>query len=247
MGIFSTMRSAFVLAYMLSILWVRRNPLTLIHLIATPFTVLFLLSVVAGMEYITFALAGTIVMILVNTGGGLVGDAVWHRLTLKFQDILVASPIPRLSYILGLSLSQLFYSAPALIVLIGLLFGFGLGFQGGIVVIAVLILTWLAMSSLGFSVSTYLLNIRNAWQISALFTFGFAVLPPVFYPLDLIPPGFRLVAYAVPTTHSAILIREAAGFSLTASLNPLYSWLILAGYTLLFLGLALYKFRWREA
>lgn len=247
MGVLTSMRSALVLAYMLSILWVRRNPLTLIHLVATPFTILFLLWVVVGTEYITFALAGTIVMIMVNAGGGLVGEAVWYRLTLRFQDILVASPVSRLSYILGLSFSQLFYSSPALALLISLLFVFGLTFQGGLVIILVLILTWLAMSSLGFYISTYIMNIRNSWQISALLTFSFAILPPVFYPLALIPSSLRWIAYAVPTTHSAILIREAASLPLTIPLNTFYSWLVLVGYTTLFLGLTLYKFRWREA
>lgn len=118
MSIFTGVRSALVLNYMLSILWIKRNPLTVIHLLATPFAVLFLLCVVGGAGYVGFALAGIIVMVLVYVGADLVSEAVWHRLTLKFQDMLVASPISRLSYMLGLSLSRLLCSSLVLVLLI---------------------------------------------------------------------------------------------------------------------------------
>src|ERR687895_600920 len=102
------LKQVIIIAYMTGILWLRRNPLSLIFTAISPFSLLFILFIVSSGEYVQFAVAGSLVMALVGYGLAL------------GQDIFVASPVSSITYMLGLALSQLLYGLPALLVLISL-------------------------------------------------------------------------------------------------------------------------------
>jgi len=238
------LKAVFVLAYMFSILWIIRNLLSLIYLFFAPFTVLFLLYALVGSEVLPYALVGAYVMTLVQAGTGIIGDAAWHRLELKFQDIMVASPVSATAYMLAEALSELLYASPALLILSTLILQLKLDVFTFTTLLAITLLVWLSTSALGFFISTYMPNIRNAWQISLLVGLILAVLPPVFYPIERVPEPLLWLAYIPPTTHAAIILRDSIG--LTSSMNVTYSWLILLAYTIAFLLLATYRARWRE-
>ncbi|MEM3386737.1 MAG: ABC transporter permease [Nitrososphaerales archaeon] len=244
MNLLKTLRSIFILAYMFSILWIVRNLLSLIYLFFAPFTVLFLLYALAGSEVLPYALVGAYIMTLVQAGAAIIGDAAWHKLELKFQDMMVASPVSETAYLLAEALSELLYSAPALIILLLLILQFKLSVFTLFTLLAVALLVWLSTSSLGFFISTYIPNIRNGWQISLLLGLFLAVLPPVFYPIERVPEYLLWAAYLPPTTHAALLLRDSIG--LTSPLPLSYSWLILIAYTLTFMALATYRAQWRE-
>lgn len=244
MRLLRSLRSIFVLAYMFSILWIVRNLLSLIYLFFAPFTVLFLLYALVGSEVLPHALVGAYVMTLVQAGSAIIGDAAWHKLELKFQDMMVASPVSEAEYLLAEALSELLYSAPALLILSFLMMRLELSISALITLVAVTLLVWLLTSSLGFFISTYIPNIRNAWQLSLLISLVFAVLPPVFYPIERVPEQLLWVAYIPPTTHAALLLRDSIGY--TSPLPLGYSWLILLTYTAAFIVLATYRAQWRE-
>jgi ABC-2 type transport system permease protein len=238
------LRAVFVLAFMFSILWIVRNLLSLIYLFFAPFTVLFLLYALVGSEVLPYALVGAYVMTLVQTGSGIIGDAAWHKLELKFQDMMVASPVSETAYLLAEALSELLYASPALIILSTLILQlkpsvFTLG-----TLLSITLLVWLLTSALGFFISTYTPNIRNAWQISLLVGLMLAVLPPVFYPIERVPESLLWLAYIPPTTHAALILRDSIGLTSTTSIT--YSWLILIAYTIAFLLLATYRAQWCE-
>jgi ABC-type multidrug transport system permease subunit len=69
-------------------------------------------------------------------------------------------------------------------------------------------------------------------------------LPPVYYPLSVIPNWVRPLAYLAPTTYSAELIRIASGIS--KGDPALYVAGILA-YTFILIYFAGKRMRWREA
>ncbi|MEM0120938.1 MAG: hypothetical protein QW688_05810, partial [Thermoprotei archaeon] len=68
-------------------------------------------------------------------------------------------------------------------------------------------------------------------------------LPPVYYPITIIPGWLRPIAYLAPTTYSAQLIRIATGIS--KGDTALYTLGILV-YTLILIYLAGKRMRWRE-
>ena len=244
MKLLQNLRSIFILAYMFSILWILRNLLSLIYLFFAPFTVLFLLYALVGSEVLPYALVGAYVMTLVQAGSAIIGDAAWHKLELKFQDMIVASPISEAAYLLAEALSELLYSVPALIILSTLILQFNPNISTLSTLLAVTSLVWLLTSALGFYISTYIPNIRNAWQTSLVVGLILAVLPPVFYPIDRVPESLLWLAYIPPTTHAALILRDSIGFK--SHLNVSYSWIILILYTIAFLALATYRAQWRE-
>jgi ABC-2 type transport system permease protein len=101
-------------------------------------------------------------------------------------------------------------------------------------------------SSIGFFLSTYVLNTRSAFLTVSLISIILSVLPPVFYPLQLIPASFRWVAELVPTTHASVLVQSSVGLSSIPG-QVLLSWVALPAFTVVFLLLALFKAKWRES
>ena len=59
-------RQIFLIAYVTGILWLRRNPVSMVFSAMSPFSLLFVLFVVSNGEYIEFAVAGSLVMALVG-------------------------------------------------------------------------------------------------------------------------------------------------------------------------------------
>src|SRR5437879_13276194 len=114
---------------MLSITWLRRNLLSLVWLFATPFSLLFIITVTTGGRSFALGLIGSLLLVLSTVGTGLAGDATWYRLETKLQDFFVASPVNQLGYLLGIAFAGLFVSSPALVVLLRLLLYFRLRFS----------------------------------------------------------------------------------------------------------------------
>src|SRR3954470_5032291 len=95
-------KQIFIIAYMTGILWLRRNPMSLVFTAISPFSLLFVLFVVSGGQYIDFAVAGSLVMALVGYGLSLGQDISFYKTEYKVQDIFVSSPVSPLTYMVGL-------------------------------------------------------------------------------------------------------------------------------------------------
>ena len=122
-------RQVFLIAYMTGVLWLRRNPMSLVFTAISPFSLLFVLFVISDGQYIHFAVAGSLVMALVGYGLALGQDISFYKTEYKVQDVFVASPVSPLTYMVGLALSELLFGLPALIVLATLVVYFGSSFQ----------------------------------------------------------------------------------------------------------------------
>src|SRR6185503_294238 len=121
------LRQAFLIAYVTGILWLRRNPISLVFTAISPFSLLFVLFVVSGGEadIIELAVVGSLVMALVGYGLALGQDISFYKTEYKIKDIFVASPVSPLTYMMGLALSVLLFGLPALVVLASLVFYIG--------------------------------------------------------------------------------------------------------------------------
>ena len=104
-------RQVFLIAYMTGVLWLRRNPMSLVFTAISPFSLLFVLFVISDGQYIHFAVAGSLVMALVGYGLALGQDISFYKTEYKVQDVFVASPVSPLTYMVGLALSEPAYSA----------------------------------------------------------------------------------------------------------------------------------------
>jgi ABC-2 type transport system permease protein len=234
MSISRQLRAAVIIGYMLSITWLRRNLMSLVWLFATPFSLLFIITVTTGGRAFTLGVIGSLLLILSTVGTGLAGDATWYRLETKLQDFFVASPVNQIGYLLGIALAGLFFASPALVVLIPLLVYVGFPILALPIAILSLAGVWLFASAIGYLVSTFTANLRNGWQSGLLLSVIVGILPPVFYPAEILPHDVLPFAYAIPTTNAALLIRSAMG-----NAPNLPYWSPLTGALLIVVSLAL--------
>ncbi len=142
---------------------------------------------------------------------------------------------------------RLTFAAPALVILLAIVPSFTVTISSFMIpeILGVIFLTWITTSAIGFFLSTYVLNTRTAFLTVAFISIVLSVLPPVFYPLQIVPDQLKWIAELVPTTHSSVLIENAMGLPSTSS-QVLISWLVLPVFTIIFLSLALFKAKWTE-
>lgn len=235
------------MSYYIGVLPMLRIPTLLPFVFSTPFTILFILFVTGKGATIIYGIAGAITMTVSQQGLFLGADLTNLRIEHKFQSVVVASPVSPLTYMFSVAMSELAFAAPALVVLLAIIpyFTAGVSSLTLIEILAVVVLTWITTSSIGFFLSTYVLNTRTAFLTVAFISIILSVLPPVFYPLQIIPERLRWLAEIVPTTHSSVLIQSAVGLP-TAQSQISISWLALPVFTIVFLSLALFKAKWTE-
>ncbi|MFL6484625.1 MAG: ABC transporter permease [Nitrososphaera sp.] len=238
-------RQILLIAYMTGVLWLRRNPMSLVFTAISPFSLLFVLFVVSGGQYIHFAVAGSLVMALVGYGLALGQDISFYRTEYKVQDVFVASPVSPLTYMVGLALSELLFGLPALIVLATLVVYFGSVFSIPLLITTILLI-WGAMSAMGFFLSSHMLHMRNATQVISFVNVILAVLPPVFYSMNKMPDALRPLAYAVPTTHASLMLQQIMGIPTPADWSLEFGFAVQVAYLLAFIMLAKTKALWRE-
>jgi ABC-2 type transport system permease protein len=230
---------------MTGVLWLRRNPMSLVFTAISPFSLLFVLFVISGGQYIHFAIAGSLVMALVGYGLALGQDISFYKTEYKVQDVFVASPVSPLTYMMGLALSELLFGLPALVVLATLVVYFG-SLLSIPLLISTILLIWGAMSAMGFFLSSHMLHMRNATQVISFVNVILAVLPPVFYSIDIIPAVLRPLAYAVPTTHASLMLQYIMGMPTPADWSLGFGFAVQIAYLVGLITLAKTKAIWRE-
>jgi ABC-2 type transport system permease protein len=235
-----------VIAYTTGILWLRRNPLSLIFTAITPFSLLFVLFIISDGQYTQFALSGSLVMALVGYGLALGQDITYYKTEYKIQDIFVASPISPLTYMTGLALSEILFGFPALVVLLFLIFYIGVSLLYIPLLIFIILIVWISTSSMGFFLSSHMLHMKNATQIISFVNVFLAILPPVFYSINKLPEGLQHVAYIAPTTHASLMVQYAMGFDTPENWSVLIGISVQLVYAIGFIMLAKTHALWRE-
>jgi ABC-2 type transport system permease protein len=147
----------------------------------------------------------------------------------------------------GIAISEIVYSLPALTVLAVLAHYFlVLSPVGVLEFVAVLFLMFLASMAVGYTLSTFSSDIVQSFAFSRLLSTLFSTIPPVYYPITYIPLPFRYLAYFSPTTYAAELAQSAAGYlSLPVAIMVL-DWSVLIAVTVILFMIAKTKARWRE-
>jgi len=240
------LRQVAALVWFDGLLPLRRSPFSFVNFIISPLTILFFIYVFAGPSKAVFALSGGLIAVIVGSCIVLETEAAFLRLVVKLQDMFVSSPMSPVLYVVGLSLAQLLNGAPG-IALFSILISIDRPMtlvDWGIITLA-LVLTWALVSSLGFLISTFARDVRDLWVYSPLLNLLLAFVPPVFYPITLIPLPFRYLAYAVPTTYTGQMVQQATGIQSPSLANLGFDILGAVLYALLLLGLSVKYARWR--
>lgn len=241
------LRSLWAIVSMNGFLPMRRQPLFLVNTLASPFSFLFFLIIVGGTQYIVYGVAGGMVLTVLTIGTSLQADMTHYRQDLKFQEMVVASPVKAGTYVTGLALSEFVYSIPgmAVFVTLSILYGSYIPF-GGLVVFASLILLWIFATALGFTLATYFADVRETFMISPLISIFLSVVPPVYYPIAKLPEYLRPLAYLSPTTWAANLVQGSLGIVPISLVQGLEDGAVLLAAAAILFVVAWKKAQWRE-
>lgn len=230
--------------YINGLLALRRQMTILISISLAPLTFIYFLFLVSARSELPFGIVGAIVFTTVFTGNAMLNDAGYYRIEHRLQEIYVASPIRPISYIAGLACSELAFTIPPLVLLFALLY---LDIHASALELAIMVgivlLTWAMATSLGFMISSFFREFREIWPVASLIFNTISIIPPVFYPVTIIPGSIRWLAYAAPTTYSALLADTSLGLLNGPALIYLAGLVVSTG---IFMAIAAVFTRWRE-
>jgi len=178
--------------------------------IMTPLSILVVLTIYAGERGLAWGLAGGLIWAIASNGISLIGDAVYYRIALRFQQMLAAAPVSPLSYALGLALSAFIFSTPAVAIYVGALSYLGfLNLENSLSIAASLFMLWLSTAGWGYTASTLVRQMKYAWAIPNILSVLLSVAAPVYYPAYLFPTPF--LGLILPTGPTAVIIHSSFG------------------------------------
>lgn len=225
-----------------------RDPMLMVLLSLISFLpVLFIYVFNAGASAFQQSVVGAIVLSLAFAGIGSAQSVYFNKHWFRFQDIFVASRVSPITYAVGLSVSTLLVSMPALVIALAILALQPTATVLGILaVILVSAVTWMAMLLLGFVLGASTKNTRRANSLPQLLGLLLGFLPPVYYPLSTVPGYLQPLALAVPTTHAAELAKYYAGLITLPPYELWLGWLYLIGFVAVMVLLAATRAHWTD-
>ena len=222
-------------------------PVVLINTVLAPISFLLVVNFVSKGVLLSQAIEGAFIMSMFSSGMGLQSDLSHLKNDFKIQDMVVASPASPAAYVLGMALSEVVYSIPALATL-SILMGVFVHPTAAqaLALLAVIVLMFVTSVTIGFTLSTFSSDIVQSFAFSGLISILFTTLPPVYYPITYIPLPFRYLAYLSPTTYAAEIAQSTSGLLDLSALSFALAWVVLIAVTVVFAVLAVTKARWRE-
>lgn len=230
-----------------SIYEMRNYPVVLVNTVLSPLSFLILIFFVSHGRLLGEAVEGGLIMSMFSAGMSLQGDMSHLKNDFKLQDMVVSSPTKWSNYMIGIAVSEIVYSIPALIVL-GILGVYFIDISpiGVLQLIAVLFLLFLTSIALGYTFATLSSDIVQSFAFSRLLSTLFSTLPPVYYLITYIPTPWRYLAYLSPTTYAAELAQNAAGYLPLSNTMIWINWIVLILVTISLGFVAKTQARWRE-
>ncbi|MCI4364101.1 MAG: ABC transporter permease [Thermoplasmata archaeon] len=174
--------------------------------------VLLVFVVILAPSLLPYALLGAVVYSVFQLGQRIQNEAAFIRIDHKLNELYHASSLSAEGYFLGLSLGVLLaYLPPVVILLLLIELLAPLTAVSALVLTAVVALVWLFTCALGYIISTLFRDMRAIWPYASLLTNFFGVLPPVFYPIGLLPGYWHPIALAIPSSAAVVLVEAAQG------------------------------------
>jgi ABC-2 type transport system permease protein len=224
-----------------------RNPVTYLILFIFPAIFLFLYSLLGGVKLGEHVLFGSLVGFTMNSGIISLPQKVVEYKVKRLQDMFVASPANEVIYLFGIGLSRLLLACPGCLLFLAILLTKHFVPLSALpVIIVILLASWACGCAIGFTLATYVTNPPQISALANVLGVFLLLLPPVMYPLQLIPPHWRLVTLFLPSVSAAHLLKTYAGISTGSTYTVPVAWLPLLVYLALGFVVVINKSRWRE-
>lgn len=177
-----------------------------------------------GISDPVYIVIGNLLLLPSMNGLSGVSMTVGNERTFGALSYLLGSPAPRGPIFLGRALFHIldgFFTLSIALPLAMLLFHLDLSRVNFILLLFCSLLIVLSSSGMGFILGSISLVTREGWMITSTLAIALYILIGVNFPVDLLPAGLKLVAYALPMTRgimAARLVLAGAGWASVASL-----------------------------
>lgn len=205
--------------------WFLSSRLWLVNQLIIPFSMYIIFALVVGKGFEIYALIGAIVALSWNAGANAV------------------SPLHPLQFAFGCGIGALLNATlPAIpiFILIGRYVGVLTTFS-----IAIFTLSWLLGTLLGFWLGNFAKDPVKLGAFANLLYYLLTVLPPVYYPVSVLPQWASYLALLIPTTSLSHTLSYLMRLNQSPPIAIPIS--ILTVYSLIFTLMALRYSKWREA
>ncbi len=223
------LRSLYASTMLFGVIPFKLNPFWALSPALAPFAFLLFLSIYRVQQVVPFALIGGLISIVVANSISMESDAAFNRIVLKLDSMFALTKGGLIPYAIGLALGNLINALPGAAIFSALLWTMAgvTSPSAWAVMLGSLAAIWAVVSLLGYLISTYARDIRDLWVYSPLMTALLGYLPPVYYPLELLPDTFlRTLAFVSPTTSVARLMHAAAGLVRLGPGEELILWVV---------------------
>lgn len=224
-----------------------RQPLFIVLVTTLPLSFAVIFWIIGGEELSHHAMYGMLVVFSVNAGLVALPQSVVTYRMLGLEEMYSASPVGPSIYALGQGLSPLLFAALPLSVVTTFLVSSSALAPAAIPAVAavLLVISFIAIMA-GFAMSLLVSNMFAISTAANLMGLLLTVLPPVYYPLEMVPEGWRWLPLLLPTTNAAALLRIAGGMSTATAAAVALHWAVLAAYALGLGFLVFWKVRWQD-
>jgi ABC-2 type transport system permease protein len=225
----------------------KNYPVVLISTVISPLSLLAVVTFVSSGALLGTAIEGGLIMIFFSSGIALQSDLSHLKNDFKLQDMVVSSPTSAKLYMGGMALAEIVYSLPGIAILIALA---AIYIQPNLIQIAtltaVLALMFAISVAIGFMLSTFSSDVVQSYAFSRLLSLLFTTLPPVYYPITLMPYPLNYLALLSPTTYAAMIMQSSSGFLTLSTVELAGCWAVLLAVCAVIMFVAVKKTRWRE-
>ena len=222
--------------------WIKRQPLWIVQGFLSSFGFIIVFFAWGSFRALENLIVAFIIVGAWSQGLNIVAQMIGWNKILYEQDRLIASPVTLSAYFFGIVLANTPFMLVNLIPSIILAILLGVDITSFLML---LLLIPIALILGAFLSLIIILRIKNPTNISAItnpLRTATIIIPPVYYPAEILPPMIREIALLIPSASLVaigrwILLRETA-------INVLYPILVILCWSVLLTILLIRKLRW---
>lgn len=203
----NSFRALFYMLHINGIIYLFRNRFALPAVTLSPISFIFFIYVFGGENAIRYGAIGGLIYTIVNSAFFALSDIASYKTNNLFQDIVIASPIPLWAYLIGVGIGDIVYVIPGIAIFAGLLFYVThISILQIIAILLILLMVWVFLLAISYIVAQKIEKNKDIWPVLSILSFSLSILPPVFYPYNVLPFNLRYMALLAPTTSASYAI-----------------------------------------
>lgn len=189
---------------------VKRGPGWVLSYMAWPLAILFMIYMVSQGRLVSYAILGGLISTVTSNALSALGDTAFMKLEIRLQDLLVAADVSPLEYLVGIGLGNLLYSFPGLAVFIVLAVIYRVlttPVEWASLALALLMLA-VGGAGLAFLGGSRLRHVRNSWGLASFLSIFLTMIPPIYYPYEVLPRPALYALMVSPATPAAVFLQQ---------------------------------------